>query len=122
METELEKFKEELKELNVKITGMAEQLKTMASSSVPISVIADELLELSPGIAWEVFIQLNGMLIENEAWMKGAGEIRKRIRQKIQQESQPPLQATHYYAAGAQHNDNQKHLHVTNDHKQIGQA
>ena len=91
----------------------------MASSSVPISVIADELLQLSPGIAWEVFIQLNGMLIENEAWIKSVGEIRKKIRIKIQQESNPIIQTTNYYESGANHNDHQKHLHITNDKNKL---
>lgn len=123
LEAEYELFKQEMNmrmgEMNLQISGMAEQLKAMASSSVPISVIADELLQLSPGIAWEVFIQLNGMLIENEAWIKSVGEIRKKIRIKIQQESNPIIQTTNYYESGANHNDHQKHLHITNDKNKL---
>lgn len=123
LESEYESFKREMNErigqMNIQISAMAEQLKTMAAASVPISVIADELMQLSAGVAWEVFIQLNGMLIENEAWVKHAGEIRKRIRQRMN-DQQPTIQATNYYESGASHNDHQKHLHITNDKKQIG--
>jgi hypothetical protein len=123
LESEYESFKREMNErigqMNIQISAMAEQLKTMAAASVPISVIADELMQLSAGVAWEVFIQLNGMLIENEAWVKHAGEIRKRIRQRMN-DHQPTIQATNYYESGASHNDHQKHLHITNDKKQIG--
>lgn len=123
LESEYESFKRDMNErigqMNIQISAMAEQLKTMAAASVPISVIADELMQLSAGVAWEVFIQLNGMLIENEAWVKHAGEIRKRIRQRMN-DHQPTIQATNYYESGASHNDHQKHLHITNDKKQIG--
>lgn len=125
LESEFESFKKEMDErvaqMNSQILGMAEQLRIMASASVPISVIADELLELSPGIAWEVFVQLNGMLIENEAWVRHAGEIRRRIRNK-QENPQPSVQATNYYAQGATHNDASRHISLTNDNKQITQA
>ena len=122
LETEFESFKIEMGErvaqMNSQILGMAEQLRTMASASVPINVIADELLELPSGIAWEVFIQLNGMLIENEAWVKHAGEIRKRIRNK-QENPQPNVQTTNYYAPGSTHNDGSKHISLVNAKKQL---
>lgn len=122
LENEFECFKKEMNErvaqMNSQILGMAEQLRTMASASVPIKVIADELLELPSGIAWEVFIQLNGMLIENEAWVKHASEIRERIRNK-QENPLPNVQATNYYASGSTHNDGSKHISLTNDKKQL---
>ena len=119
---ELDTFKKEMNEyklqMNLQVQKMADQLKMMATASVSISVIADELMLLSAGVAWEVFIQLNGMLVENEAWVNHAGEIRKRIRQKMN-DKHLTIQATNYYESGANHNDHQKHLHVTNDKKQI---
>lgn len=119
---ELDTFKKEMNEyklqMNLQVQKMADQLKMMATASVSISVIADELMLLSAGVAWEVFIQLNGMLVENEAWINHAGEIRKRIRQKMN-DKHLTIQATNYYESGANHNDHQKHLHVTNDKKQI---
>lgn len=97
------------------------QVEMLSETSIPIEVIYGELKKLSerfPGMAYEVYEKLNALLIKNEAWAKNSAKIRDMIWEKM---SQPSVQATHYYAAGAQHNDNQKHLHLTNDNKQIGQ-
>ena len=101
------------------IDEQAEMLRALAETSVPIEVISNELLRLPYGTSYEVFEKLNSLLIADKVWTKNAPEIRNRILERMQQ---PSVQATNYYAAGAQHNDNQKHLHITNDKKQIGQA
>ena len=122
LENEFENFKKEMNErmaqMNAQISGMAEQLRAMASASVPISVIEQELLELSPGIAWDVFIQLNGMLVENEAWIKYAGEIRKKIRNRMKK-SEPIIKTEKYYAPGSNHYDESRNISITNDNKQL---
>lgn len=98
------------------------QVEMLSENSIPIEVIYDELKNLSerfPGMAYEVYEKLNALLIKNDTWAKNSAKIRDMIWEKI---SQPSVQATHYYAAGAQHNDNQKHLHVNNGNKQIGKV
>ena len=123
LENELESFKKEMNErvaqMNIQIQGMADQLKTMASASVPISNIADELQELPPGIAWEVFIQLNGMLVENEAWVKNAGEIRKKIRSRMKTSDKTTIHAKNVFEAGSSCYDTSKNITITNDKKQL---
>ena len=95
------------------------QVEMLSETSIPIDVIYDELKNLSerfPGMAYEVYEKLNALLIKNEAWARNTAHIRDMIWEKMHQ---PSVQTTNYYAAGAHHNDNQKHLHITNDTKQI---
>ena len=95
------------------------QVEMLSETSIPIEVIYDELKNLSerfPGMAYEVYEKLNALLIKNEAWAKNSAKIRDMIWERMQQ---PSVQATNYYAAGANHNDHQKHLHITNDKKQL---
>lgn len=116
LRSNLEKNANEMQEL------INRQVEMLSETSIPIEVIYDELKNLSerfPGMAYEVYEKLNALLIKNDTWAKNSAKIRDMIWEKI---SQPSVQATHYYAAGAQHNDNQKHLHVANDKKQIEQA
>lgn len=68
-------------------------------------------------MAYEVFEKLNTLLVANEVWTKNAAEIRNRILDKMIPKS--TIQATNYYESGANHNDHQKHLHITNDKKQL---
>lgn len=122
---ELETLKEEMavqrEQMNERIGQMAEQLKKMAEASVPISDIERELLNLPEGMAWDVFGKLNTLLMTNAAWMTNAVFIRNKILNRMQN-PQPNVQATHYYASGSTHNDDSKHISVTNDKKQIGQS
>ena len=95
------------------------QVEMLSETSIPIEVIYDELKNLSerfPGMAYEVYEKLNALLIKNEAWAKNSAKIRDMIWERMQQ---PSVQATNYYAAGANHNDHQKHLHISNDKKQL---
>lgn len=115
LENELASMQGKMQEL------INKQVKMLSDSAIPVEVIASELDKLSksvPGMAYEVFEKLNSLLIADKVWTKNAPEIRNRILERMQH---PSIQTTNYYAAGAQHNDNQKHLHLTNDHKQIGQ-
>lgn len=98
------------------------QVEMLSETSIPIDVIYEELKNLSerfPYMAYEVYEKLNALLIKNEAWAKNSAKIRDMIWERMQQ---PSIQATNYYAAGANHNDHQKHLHISKDNKQIGQA
>ena len=113
-------LEEELVSMQGKVRELIDkQVKMLSDSAIPVEVIASELDKLSmsvPGMAYEVFEKLNSLLIANEAWTKNAPEIRNRILKKMQK---PTVQATNYYESGANHNDHQKHLHITNDKKQI---
>ena len=116
-------LEEELASMQGKVQELIDkQVKMLSDSAIPVEVIASELDKLSmsvPGMAYEVFEKLNSLLIANEAWTKNAPEIRNRILKKMQKTT---IQATNYYESGSNHNDHQKHLHITNDKKQIGQA
>ena len=107
--------------LNERITQMAGQLRKMAEASVPISDIEEELMRLPEGMAWDVFGQLNNLLMANEVWAKNAVVIRNRILTRMNT-PKPQVQAEHYYASGSTHNDGSKHILLANDNKQIGQA
>ena len=113
-------LEEELVSMQGKVRELIDkQVKMLSDSAIPVEVIASELDKLSmsvPGMAYEVFEKLNSLLIANEAWTKNAPKIRNRILKKMQK---PTVQATNYYESGANHNDHQKHLHISNDKKQL---
>lgn len=113
-------LEEELASMQGKVRELIDkQVKMLSDSAIPVEVIASELDKLSmsvPGMAYEVFEKLNSLLIANEAWTKNAPKIRNRILKKMQK---PTVQATNYYESGANHNDHQKHLHISNDKKQL---
>ena len=125
LKSELDTLKNEMavqrEQMNEQISQMASQLKKMAEASVPISDIEMELMRLPDGMAWEVFGKLNNLLMANEAWARNAVIIRNRILERMQN-PQPNVQTTNYYAPGSTHNDGSKHISLTNDKKQIGQA
>ena len=98
------------------------QVAMLSETSIPVEVIYDELKNLSerfPGMAYEVYEKLNALLIKNEVWSKNAGKIRDMIWERMQQ---PSINAEHYYAQGAVHQDASRHISMNNENKLIGQA
>ena len=59
-------LEEELERITAQTRILAEQLRTMIS----VDVIAQKLLDLPPQTARAVFLELNAMLMGNEAWVK----------------------------------------------------
>lgn len=116
-------LEDELVSMQTKMQDLInKQVEMLSDSSIPVEVIASELDKLSksvPGLAYEVFEKLNSLLIVNETWIRNAPEIRNRILEKMYW---PTIQTENFYASGSIHNDDSKHISVTNDNKQIGQA
>ena len=74
----LKKYKEleeELQRITAQISTLAEQLSSMIS----VELIAQKLLDLPPQTARAVFLELNAMLMGNEAWVKIQANLYNRI-------------------------------------------
>ena len=120
LETELHILQDRLQKNADEMRNLINKQAEMLSEDLSLEVISGELDKLSeraPGMAYEVFEKLNTLLVANEVWTKNAAEIRNRILDKMIPKS--TIQATNYYESGANHNDHQKHLHITNDKKQL---
>lgn len=89
-----EEMKNTVELLNQQAKAMATQLKTLMDNSVPISQIENELLRLPAMGAYNVWLQLNGLLAANEAWKSKAVNIRDKILAKQQQEMQMSMTIT----------------------------
>lgn len=95
----------ELKEVKAKVDSMNNQIEQMAQSmvdavkaSIPIKEIEKELLRLSPGASYDVFSQVNSLLIGNKAWMEHASSIKEKI---LQNRDKPNVQNIVYPQAGS---------------------
>lgn len=95
----------ELKEVKAKVDSMNNQIEQMAQSmvdavkaSIPIKEIEKELLRLSPGASYDVFSQVNSLLIGNKAWMEHASSIKEKI---LQNRDKPSVQNIVYPQAGS---------------------
>ena len=120
LETELHILQDRLEKNADEMRNLINKQAEMLSEDLSLEVISGELDKLSeraPGMAYEVFEKLNTLLVANEVWTKNAAEIRNRILDKMIPKS--TIQATNYYESGANHNDHQKHLHISNDKKQL---
>ena len=68
-------LEEELQRITAQVRTLAEQLSTMIS----VDIIAQKLLDLPPQTARAVFLELNAMLMGNEAWVKIQADLYNRI-------------------------------------------
>ena len=68
-------LEEELQRITAQVRTLAEQLSSMIS----VDVIAQKLLDLPPQTARAVFLELNAMLMGNEAWVKIQADLYNRI-------------------------------------------
>lgn len=68
-------LEEELQRITSQVRTLAEQLSTMIS----VDIIAQKLLDLPPQTARAVFLELNAMLMGNEAWVKIQANLYNRI-------------------------------------------
>lgn len=74
--------------LNEQINALATQLSAAVKASVPIIEIEQELLRFPSQQALPIFMQLNTLLMGNEAWNLSSLAIRDKILAKQQQELQ----------------------------------
>lgn len=92
LEREVGKIRDEMEStvarLRNQASQMAVQLRALVESSVPIQQIEDELMKLPSMGAYNVWLQLNGLLIANTAWKQHAVDIRNKILEKQKKEMQ----------------------------------
>ena len=98
--------------LNKAFDSIVEQLENAVKDNVPISVIENQLLRLGASTAWDVFCQLNALLISNKAWANHAAAISEKIMNMRNRES-AFINKGNYYESGAQHNDHSHQLSIT---------
>lgn len=98
LEGEICKIKQEMQGtievLNEQINELAAQLSAAVKASVPIIEIENELMRFPGQQAWPIFMQLNTLLMGNEAWSQAALAIRNKIRAKLTQEWQLSMNIT----------------------------
>lgn len=80
--------------LNEQINALAAQLSAAVKASVPIIEIEQELLHFPSQQALPLFMQLNTLLMGNEAWNLSSLAIRDKILAKQQQELQLSMNIT----------------------------
>lgn len=87
--SELQEMKAKVDILNNQIEQMAQRMVNAVKASIPIEDIEKELLRLSPGTGYDVFTQVNSLLIGNKAWMERANDIKQKI---LEQRDKPTTQ------------------------------
>lgn len=98
LEGEICKIKQEMQGtievLNEQINALATQLSAAVKASVPVIEIEHELLRFPSQQALPIFMQLNTLLMGNEAWNQSSLTIRDKILAKQQQELQLSMTIT----------------------------
>ena len=115
---EIAQLREELgettRQMNQQVQSMADKMKALLEASVPIEEIEQELLMLDYNEAMEVFKQLNTLLLNNQAWMNNAKNIRNRI---YQLKNVTKGGDTYNYASGATHYDGRRTLNIKQENE-----
>ena len=87
LEAEYESFKREMDErmqqMNKLIAEMVEQLKNMATDNRTQDAIADTLKQIAPGMALDVFCQLDEQLKKDDNWKTQAEKIATSVIQRM---------------------------------------
>ena len=109
-----EELGETTRQMNQQVQAMADTMKAMLEASVPIEEIEQELLMLDYNEAMEVFKQLNTLLLNNQAWMNNAKNIRNRI---YQLKNVTKGGDTYNYASGATHYDGRRTLNIKQENE-----
>jgi len=76
---ELKEVKGQVEALNNQVSQMATNMANAVKASIPLKDIEKELLRLSPGISFDVFTQLNTLLIGNKTWLENASRIKDEV-------------------------------------------
>ena len=80
--------------LNSQIHDLAQQLSAAVKASVPIADIEKELMKFQSREALSIYMQLNVLLVGNEAWLSNSLRIRDAILSRQQQELQLSMHIT----------------------------
>lgn len=76
---ELEDMKKKVDMMNSQVQQMAQSMADAVNRTISIDSIEVEILRLMPGSAYDVFQQLNALLIDNKAWGERASQIKNKI-------------------------------------------
>lgn len=76
---ELKEVQSQVETLNKQVSQMAANMANAVKAAIPIKEIEKELLRLSPGISFDVFTQLNTLLIGNSTWLENASRIKDEV-------------------------------------------
>ena len=118
LEAEYESFKREMNErmqqMNKLISEMVEQLKNMATDNRSSDAIADTLKQIAPGMALDMFCQLNEQLDKDNNWKTLAEKIATSVIQRTD-EKILTINVVNLYGKGATHLDQQKNLTINLD-------
>ena len=118
LEAEYESFKREMNErmqqMNKLISEMVEQLKNMATDNRSSDAIADTLKQIAPGMALDMFCQLNEQLDKDNNWKTLAEKIATSVIQRTD-EKILTINVVNLYGKGATHLDLQKNLTINLD-------
>ena len=98
LENEVDRIKQEMQStveaLNSQIHDLAQQLSAAVKASVPIADIEKELMKFQSREALSIYMQLNVLLVGNEAWLSNSLRIRDAILSRQQQELQLSMHIT----------------------------
>jgi DNA repair exonuclease SbcCD ATPase subunit len=118
LEAEYESFKREMNErmqqMNKLISEMVEQLKNMVTDDRSSDAVADALKQIAPGVALDMFCQLNEQLDKDDNWQVQAEKIGtsviKRMDEKIL-----TINVVNMFGKGANFWDQHKNLTINLD-------
>ena len=118
LEAEYESFKREMNErmrqMNKLVSEMVGQMKNLVADDKPSDAIADTLKQIAPGIALDMFCQLNEQLDKNDNWKTQAEKIATSVIQRMD-EKILTINVVHLYGKGANHWDHHKNLTINLD-------
>lgn len=86
VERERNKLRLEVGLLEDQVAKMIKQLQKSVEASVPFSYIKEQLLRLPPGMALDIWAQLNHILKDHQGWKANAAEIHDSLLNKMQEQ------------------------------------
>ena len=120
LEAEYESFRREMDErmqqMNKLIAEMVEQLKNMATDNRTQDAIADTLKQIAPGMALDVFCQLDEQLKKDDNWKTQAEKIATSVIQRMD-EKILTINVVNMFGKGANFWDHHKNLTINLDTK-----
>lgn len=107
IERERNKLRAEVGLLTAQVEKLINQLREAVEASVPFSYIEEQLMRLSPGMALDIWGQLNQLLIHNPNWISHAASIHEKILLKKEENER---QLTEAFQRIAEQQDKQQEM------------
>ena len=103
-----------MQQMNKLIAEMVEQLKNMATDNRTQDAIADTLKQIAPGMALDVFCQLDEQLKKDDNWKTQAEKIATSVIQRMD-EKILTINVVNMFGKGANFWDHHKNLTINLD-------